>query len=351
MTFDFMRSRSISKPTIFVLTLLFVASIGALTASAASEKKELPSDAAANASKGTSENSSSELTDRFPADLLQISNTLAFSKYVFLVDKQERKLFVYEHSGETIRKIDEVPADIGKNGGNKTKRDDKATPEGIYFFQKKLFPPEIPFNTYGRMAITMDYPNLFDQRENKTGHGIWLHSIPDTVPLTRGSRGCVVIRNEMIQKISDYIKLGETPMIIYDHINYVSKDEHDQRRSEMTAFLKSWKDSWESMDIDKYMSFYGEDFKTAGFNSYNAWKNHKLKLKNKYEYIKIELSQPFVLIHKDQLIIKTLQKYTSNQHTDYGVKVLHALKRNGKYQIIREDWSPAKEDGTLTANF
>lgn len=298
-----------------------------------------------------SERKAMELTDRFPADLLQISNTLAFSKYVFLVDKQERKLYVYEHSGETIKKIDEVPADIGKNGGNKTKRDDKATPEGIYFFQKKLLPPEIPFETYGKMAFTMDYPNLFDRRENKTGHGIWLHSIPETVPLTRGSRGCVVIRNDVLEKVSNYIKLGETPIIIYDHLNYIAKSDHDSRRSEMTNFLKSWKESWESMDVDKYMSFYGQDFSTAGFKNYEAWKKHKTKLKNAYKFIKVDLSQPFVLIHKDQLIVKTLQKYTSDGHTDYGVKVIHAMRRNGKYEIIREDWAPAKEDGTLTANF
>lgn len=347
MKFDLSILKSNARMLVLFMSIFNLALAGPV-ASAADEKTETQS---ATNQQVSPSRAPTELTDRFPADLLQISNTLAFSKYVFLVDKQERKLYVYEHSGETIRKIDEVPADIGKNGGNKTKRDDKATPEGIYFFQKKLYPPEIPFDTYGRMAITMDYPNLFDQRENKTGHGIWLHSIPDSVPLTRGSRGCVVIRNEVIQKISDYIKLGETPMIIYDQINYVAKAEHDSRRNEMTAFLKSWKESWESMDIDKYMSFYGEDFKTPGFNSYAAWKSHKQKLKEKYEYIKVELSQPFVLIHKDQLIIKTLQKYTSNQHTDYGVKILHALKRNGKYQIIREDWAPAKEDGTLTANF
>ena len=40
-----------------------------------------------------------------PADLLQISGTDAFSKYVFLVDKTERHLQVFERKGETIEKI------------------------------------------------------------------------------------------------------------------------------------------------------------------------------------------------------------------------------------------------------
>lgn len=291
--------------------------------------------------------SDAESKSLFPADLLQISNTEAFSKYVFLVDKSERKLLVFEHEGETIRQIYEIPADIGKNGGNKMKRDDHRTPEGIYFFQEKKSPPEIPFDQYGKMAFTTDYPNLFDLREGKTGSGIWMHSIPETVPLTRGSRGCVVIRNDVLQKISDFIKLKETPIVIHDKIEYINKAEHDKRRQALSDYLNGWKQAWESMDVEKYMNYYGEDFKAPGFN-FNSWKRHKTNLKNRYKYIKVTLSQPFLLLHKDQLIVKSLQKYQSNEHTDYGIKTLHALMINGQYKIIREDWVPSTETGATT---
>lgn len=290
---------------------------------------------------------SQDSEDLLPADLLQISSTEAFSKYVFLVDKKERKLLVFERSGETIKKIDEVPADIGKNGGNKTKRDDHKTPEGIYFFQTKLEQPEIPFSLYGKMAFTTDYPNLFDRRLQKTGSGIWLHSIPDEVPLTRGSRGCVVIRNNVLEKISSYIKLHETPIIIYDQLEYISKEEHARRREGMKNFLESWKKSWESMDVDKYLSHYDQSFSAPGFGSFNAWKNHKTRIKNRREFIKVTLSQPFMLIHRDQLIVKALQKYESSEHVDYGVKTLYAQKNGDNYRIIREEWIPANESGEL----
>ncbi len=286
-------------------------------------------------------------SDLLPADLLQISSTEAFSKYVFLVDKKDRKLLVFERSGETIKKIDEVPADIGKNGGNKTKRDDHKTPEGIYFFQEQKSQPEIPFSLYGKMAFTTDYPNLFDRRKQKTGSGIWLHSIPDEVPLTRGSRGCVVIRNNVLEKISSYIKLRETPIIIYDQLEYISKDEHTRRREAMKNFLEGWKKSWESMDVEKYLSFYDQSFSAPGFKSFNSWKNHKTRLKNRREFIKVTLSQPFMLIHRDQLIVKTLQKYESSEHTDYGVKTIYAQKSGDNYRIIREEWIPANETGEL----
>lgn len=172
---------------------------------------------------------------------------------------------IFEVSGETIRKILDVTTDIGKNGGNKTKRDDQRTPEGIYILQKKLTQPEIPFDQYGKIAFTTNYPNFFDRLEKKTGSGIWLHSIPESVPLTRGSRGCVVVRNEAIEKIQNYIMLKETPLIIYDKLDYLTKKEHQRRRQLMTEYLNSWVTAWQSQDIDKYLSFYDEKFTAPRF--------------------------------------------------------------------------------------
>lgn len=282
----------------------------------------------------------------FPADLLQISSTEAFSKHVFLVDKSERKLLIFERSGETIKKLLEVSADIGKRDGNKTKQDDHKTPEGIYILQSKLTQPEIPFNLYGKMAFTTDYPNFFDRLAGKTGYGIWLHSIPEDIPLTRGSRGCVVVRNEVLDQIQSYIKLKETPLIIYDKIDYITKEEHESRRLKMGAYLDEWTKAWTSANIDKYMDFYDPRFSAPGFRSLTQWRRHKEGLKNRYKFIKVTLSQPFMLLHRDQMVIKTLQKYESDQHTDYGVKTIFASKVGDNYKIVREEWTPAKEDGT-----
>ncbi|MEK2644647.1 L,D-transpeptidase family protein [Bdellovibrio sp. BCCA] len=298
---------------------------------------------------GPAVTSNSQLeTELLPAPLLQISETEAFSRYVFLVDKEQRKLTVFERNGEKIKKVEEYPADIGKAGGNKTKRDDHKTPEGIYFLEQRLSQPKIPFNLYGALAFTTNYPNLFDQREKKTGSGIWLHAIPDTVPLTRGSRGCVVVRNEVIKKLADYIKLRETPILIFDHVNYLSKEDHEKRRLELNTFVEGWRQAWENQDIEKYMSFYDRDFKAPGFN-FDSWKNHKANLKSKYEFIKVHLSQPYIVQHNDQLLVKTLQRYESDKHVDYGVKTIYALKSGNTYKIIREEWTPFNQKEVTAA--
>lgn len=300
------------------------------------------------AGSATAPASQNEASTLFPASLLQISETEAFSRYVFLVDKEQRKLSVFERNGEEIKKVQEYPADIGKLGGNKTKRDDHRTPEGIYFLQKKLTQPEIPFNLYGNLAFTTNYPNLFDKRENKTGSGIWLHAIPDTVALTRGSRGCVVVRNEVIKKLEDFVKLNETPILIFDHVDYITKDEHEKRRQNLTNFIENWRQAWEKQDIDKYMSFYDADFKAPGFN-FASWKNHKANLKKSYEFIKVHLSQPYIVQHNEQLLVKTLQRYESDKHVDYGVKTIYAVKSGDTYKIIREEWTHFSEKAVSAA--
>jgi murein L,D-transpeptidase YafK len=286
----------------------------------------------------------------YPENLLQISATVAFSKYVFLVDKEKRKLFVYERDGENIKKIEELNTDIGKNNGKKERENDHKTPEGIYFFQEKKTQPEIPFKLYGRMAFTMDYPNLFDKREGKTGSGIWLHSVPDDVPLTRGSRGCVVVRNDEIARLEKYIVYKQTPILIFDQVKYVPLSEHKKLREKRALFLKNWIEAWQSKNVDKYMSFYDSSFSAPGFN-FKTWKKHKEKLKERYSFIQVRLDQPFLLIHNDKMIVRTLQKYTSDKHTDYGVKVIYAVIQNDEYKIIREEWTEARETGeTLTVS-
>lgn len=284
-----------------------------------------------------------------PAPLLQISETEAFSRYVLLVDKEQRKLSVFERNGEKIKKIEEYPADIGKNGGNKTKRDDHKTPEGIYFLGEKLTQPAIPFSLYGILAFTTNYPNIFDKRENKTGSGIWLHAVPDETPLTRGSRGCVVVRNDVIKKLDEYVKLGETPILIFDQVNYIAKEEHEKRRREMNTFIENWRRSWENQEIDQYMSFYDADFKAPGGYNFRTWKNHKTNLKSKYEFIKVHFSQPYIVQHNDQLVVKTLQRYESDKHVDYGVKTIYALKEGNSFKIIREEWAPFNEQAVTAA--
>lgn len=276
----------------------------------------------------------------FPAGLIAIPVDEYFSNHSIVVDKAKRKLMVYEGQGEKIKRIAEFPADIGKKAGDKQRENDHRTPVGIYFLEERLSQPKIPFDLYGSLAFTTDYPNIFDRRIGKTGHGIWLHAVPDTIPLTRGSRGCVVVRDNVIKDLEQYVKLGQTPIVIFDEIDYVDKDTYITQRNEFLKHFESWRTSWESQDVDTYMKFYDPTFRNANMN-FNQWYRHKKGLKEKYEFIKVELGPPLILQNKDQIVIRTVQRYQSDKHQDYGEKTIHAhYDTNNGFRIVREDWRP-----------
>lgn len=285
---------------------------------------------------------------KYPSGLISLSRDEGFSSYSFVVDKTKRTLSVYETLGEEIKLIQEYPADIGKQMGEKTRENDHKTPVGIYFLESELTQPAIPFETYGNLAFTTDYPNIFDKREQKTGYGIWLHAVPDTVPLTRGSRGCVVVRNDVIKLLKNYVKTGETPILIYDSVQYLAPEEYKAQKSKFLTDFENWRTAWQNQDVDTYIKYYDETFKNDQMN-YKQWYKHKKKLKNLYSYIKVNLSSPLILKNKDQVVIRTVQRYESNLHRDYGVKTIHARwSPEVGFKIIREDWKPLIENLATT---
>jgi murein L,D-transpeptidase YafK len=276
----------------------------------------------------------------YPAPIVSLPEDSHFSNYVFLVDKSERTLKVYTSKSGELELLETYPTDIGKNNGDKEKANDAKTPVGIYFLMEKKTQPEIPFSVYGSLAFTTDYPNIFDKRVAKGGSGIWLHAVPDEVALTRGSRGCVVVRNEVIQHLQEYIKLGQTPLVIADKVEYLSRAKYLEQRQTYLSNIEKWRTAWETSDVATYMQFYDGSFKSAHMN-FAQWKAHKKKLKTLYSFIKVRLSNPLILHSRQQVVLRTIQDYTSDQHHDVGEKTIHAyFSAATDFKIIREDWTP-----------
>ncbi len=272
-----------------------------------------------------------------PEALLQMGDT--FTDYAFVMDKTSRTLSVWKHGKDHPEFVAAHPADMGRTPGNKSSSGDFRTPEGIYFFEKKLESKELDFNEYGNMAFTMNYPNLFDRFEKKTGGGIWLHAIPDTKSLLRGSRGCVVVRNNIISTLNPYIQIGRTPIVVTDKVKYVSAEELVIKRSEVLTWLEAWRKDWESKDIDAYIQFYHDGFSSTGMNK-SAWRNFKKTLNEKYSFIKVELKEPAIFVQGDKWIIHFYQVYQSDQKTDFGEKTLFVTTSKSRPAILGEVWQP-----------
>lgn len=255
---------------------------------------------------------------------------------IFYVDKAKRELKLYDF-GERPKLLLSETADIGKKQGDKQKANDHRTPEGIYFLLKRLSPPEIPFDLYGSLAFTSDYPNHFDRFIGKTGNGIWLHAVPEHIPLTRGSRGCVVVNNQAIQNLESYVQLDKSAMVINADAIYLTPAEADRQKIAILTALDQWRQVWQAQDLEAYFAFYHEDFVGSGMNK-EQWIKHKTKLKNAYTGVQIEFDPSLILRRKDQVVIRFKQNYRSDQYQDQGEKTIYAYWRDQQLQILNESW-------------
>lgn len=280
-----------------------------------------------------------DLKNAVPESLIQMgADSGYFSKYAFVVDKSVRSLGVWMQEGDQWKRVGHYPTDIGKKMGDKHILGDHRTPEGVYFFIDRYEGKNLDFNLYGSLAFATDYPNLFDRRDGKTGSGIWLHAVPDTIPLTRGSRGCVVIRNDLIKEAAQYVSVGKTPIIIKDTERYLTIEQWQSRRKELLDWLEGWRATWESRDMAGYMKYYSEPAFNAQEMNWAAWRDYKSKINQVARFIEVKIAQPVIYSHKNEVIIKFLQNYKSNLVSDIGQKTLYLKKHESEWKIISEEW-------------
>ncbi len=259
-----------------------------------------------------------------------------------VVDKTKRTISVWTNRNGTIESVLTADVDIGKGSGEKLKRGDLKTPEGIYFFTDKKVPPNIDVKVYGDLAFTTNYPNYFDLLWSKTGDGIWLHAIPENVSLSRGSKGCVVVRNETIKKLQSFISIKHTPLIILDEEKIDFQIQGEVKDLELVDnFLSQWQQSWIKQNMTDYLSKYSSRFYSNGMDL-KRWAEYKRKLAKRNVNTSIIQSGFTKLKYDDYYVVIFSQAFTSEAYSDKGEKVLYLSMEAGGLKIVSEEF--LKED-------
>lgn len=273
------------------------------------------------------------------------------STYAFVVEKLHHRLTVFRVTEDKKYEIVQTfRAITGKDPGDKLSRGDFRTPEGIYFVTGSIDGNQLP-PKYGKMAFTLDYPNIYDQRRRKSGYGIWLHATDDPSRLLKpfDTEGCVALRNEDIVELAKYITPFETPVVITKEMTTGSHEEVTAPAKPAVEMIEAWRKSWEESTFAEYMEFYSKDFKSLGKNR-SQWERYKKSLSdNRDKDIKVSMSEPKILAFEDQLLVTFLQTYSSRQHSDYGRKFLYLQWEGDRYRIIAEKWYPVKKTETATS--
>lgn len=254
---------------------------------------------------------------------------------IILVDKNEQKILVYSRN-DLFRPEKVYKCSTGENDGPKTKKDDRRTPEGIYFFTKSFVDRELT-PIYGVRAFPINYPNEVDKMEGKGGYGIWFHGT--NKPLKpKDSNGCIVLDNGNIDDLANYVKLNETPVIISSNIEMVKPEELEREASSAIELVEKWRRAWEDKNFDDYISYYHRDF-FSGNKNRQQWKAYKARLVEKYSEFNVEIDGLQLLRNDGLMMARFRQNYSATGHNSYGIKTLYFKKNSKEWRIIREVFS------------
>ncbi|HAF44133.1 MAG: hypothetical protein A2100_01285 [Sideroxydans sp. GWF2_59_14] len=259
-------------------------------------------------------------------------------RYAVVVDTSKSTLYLYENVKGEPRYVADFYISVGKKGSDKAIEGDQKTPLGVYFVNQHLTKDKLT-DFYGSGAYPISYPNEWDKRLGRNGHGIWLHGTPsDTYsrpPLA--SNGCVVLNNDDLTHLGSHIQVGVTPVIITRKMDWMADDD----LSERDALLKSieqWRNDWSSRDTESYLSHYAKDFST-GSVTLPAFAQQKRLVNSGKTWIKVKLSDLSVFPYPNQpdmVVVNFEQDYESNNLSNRMHKRQYWMKRDGRWQIVYE---------------
>jgi len=274
--------------------------------------------------------------DRVPRYLMQLRED---QRYAIVVDNKRSRLYLYQNENGRPRFVADYYISTGKRGGEKTREGDEKTPVGVYHVTASL-PRSKLSDFYGSGAFPISYPNEWDKRHGRNGHGIWLHGTPsDTYSRApRASNGCVVLANADLDALSNKLQVGLTPVIISEQVEWLSLDDWNAERNALNAEIERWRSDWESLDTERYLSHYSKKF-SAGKETYADWGRHKRQVNSGKRWIKLSLTNFSVFRNpgKDELVMVTFdQNYRSSNLSNTMKKRQYWTKEGGKWRIIYE---------------
>ncbi len=115
--------------------------------------------------------------------------------------------------------------------------------------------------------------------------------------------------------------------------------------NKMKQFLENWKNTWESQDFKKYITFYAKKYKNN-----TLWKQKKQQIFANTKYISVSFYDPVMKkIAPNTYIVRFYQKYITDKKSDKGYKTLHVKCQNNQNEcvITKELWKAQKYKKSL----
>ena len=259
-------------------------------------------------------------------------------KHALVVDSRRSRLYVFENVGGRPQYVADYYVTLGKNGVEKNREGDQKTPIGVYHVTANLSRQKLT-DFYGSGAYPINYPNAWDRRLGRNGHGIWLHGTPsDTYSRPpRASDGCIVLANGDLDALGRFMLPGVTPVVITDEIQWQDATALEAERQGLADALEAWRRDWESRDTTRYLAHYAPKFRSDD-QDLAAWSAHKRQVNAGKEWIKVGLARVAMFQYPlEKFVVVTFdQDYRSNNLSNTMRKRQYWTREDGRWRILYE---------------
>jgi murein L,D-transpeptidase YafK len=275
---------------------------------------------------------------QLPAYVLQLPDGVAD---LFVADASNATLYRYSRSDDGVRLAETTYMSIGQKGVGKEREWDRRTPLGIYFVSERLDTSRM-HEKYGVMAFPLDYPNIQDRVEGRSGDGIWVHGVPPG-----GKRrpefdtdGCIALPNEDLLRMQSAFVPGVTPVVIARHVRWAGDEDRERIASELRTQLARWAQASTAEDPAEYIALYAPAFDYRGLTR-DEWASFRMSSWPSRGGIEISLGDVLLLADPEE---PGMYLSRFRQRTTTAVQAFDTVKRlywrrgmDGMLRIISED--------------
>lgn len=261
-------------------------------------------------------------------------------KHLIAIDLTASRAYLFNIEQQQLEFSGSFYFSQGKAGAGKEKEGDKGTPIGMYRLAKPI-PAHRLSDFYGAGALPLDYPNSWDKLKKRTGYGIWLHGTPTTQysrpPLA--SDGCVVFSNDDMAHLLKTLDWRRTLVITDENLHW-AKEIDQSLADQFTARLEQWRATWQSQEINAYMQFYAQTFRSQQKENRQQWHERKARLFNYQMPIDITVDHLNIVRYpgEDNLIVMQFeQHYQRSGKIDIEQKRLWWQQEEGEWRIVYEE--------------
>jgi murein L,D-transpeptidase YafK len=255
-----------------------------------------------------------------------------------LVEKEDRVAYLLRNNGDrphVVERFDRIL--LGENGGDKVVEGDKRTPEGVYYIQRYIPEGELP-PLYGDGAFPINYPNIVDRIEDKTGYGIWLHGVNEADDDKTATQGCVAFNNGSLNALKRVLDIG-TPVVITKQADFLSPAAYRDRKRRLLGNLRQFLGAWESSDFTTLKRLVHPEFRNSSGQDAQSYLAEKRRLMQVYPERRVEADH--VRVYKEnghRVVYDFDQFYCAANVAAYGRKRLYFKRDNGRAQLMAEEY-------------